>query len=296
MNEPGSGPAAMLLCAGLGTRLRPLSDELAKPMVPVGDRPAIAQVLARVRLARPARVVVNVHHLPDDVRAWAEGEGVDVSPEPELLGTAGGVARARALLGPGDVLLWNGDIASELEPRGLVAAHAAPHQATLAVRPRARGEGNVGLDARGRIVRLRGESFGDEARGGEFLGIHVLGAALRERLPNVGCLVGDVYLPALARGEHLAAYLTDAPFLDVGTVAAYLSANAAWLASRGVRAWAHPTATVRASVDGSVVGRGAVVDADATASVVWPGAHVRTPCHRAVITPASIVAGVAGTR
>src|SRR3954454_11538931 len=111
--------AAMILCAGLGTRLRPLTDELAKPMVPVGDAPALAHVALRVRLAAPARIVVNVHHRPDDVRTWAEREGIVVSQEAELLGTAGGVARAAELLGDGDVLVWNGDILSELDPRAL---------------------------------------------------------------------------------------------------------------------------------------------------------------------------------
>src|SRR5512141_1768551 len=94
--------AAMVLCAGLGTRLRPLTEERAKPMVPIGDRPALAHVIARVRLALASRVVVNVHHRPEDVRAWAEPENIAVSHERELLGTAGGVARAGVLLGEGD--------------------------------------------------------------------------------------------------------------------------------------------------------------------------------------------------
>jgi mannose-1-phosphate guanylyltransferase len=292
--------AAMVLCAGLGTRLRPLTDERAKPMVPVGDRPALAHVIARVRLAVPSRIVVNVHHRPEDVLAWAEPERIAVSHERELLGTAGGVARASVLLGEGDVLVWNGDILTELDPRDLVAAHeraAAPVPgahvaplatlATLAVRERPAGEGNVGFAADGRIVRLRRESFGAEAHGGEFLGIHVLGDALRALLPERGCLVGDVYLPALRRGERLDAHVTAAPFVDVGSIAQYLAANAQWLAARGRTSWAHPTATVNASIEGSVIGENAIVDAPALASVVWPGAHVQSACNRAVITAQS---------
>jgi NDP-sugar pyrophosphorylase family protein len=324
MTDDRNPPAVMVLCAGLGTRLRPLTDELAKPMVPVGDRPAVAHVVQRVRLAGATRIVVNVHHRPDDVRAWAEGEGIAISHERELLGTAGGVARARVLLGDGgDVLVWNGDILSELDPRALLATHAgAPattpehghghghghehehehghgrahdhasarrgaHLATLAVRARGAGEGNVGFDERGRITRLRAESFGPESRGGEFLGIHVIGDELRARLPESGCLVGDVYLPALRRGEQLRVHVTEAPFVDVGSLAQYLAANAAWLAARGLSSWTHPTATINAPIDGSVVGAGAVVDAPATRSVVWAGARVRDACERAVVTPAS---------
>lgn len=274
----------MILCAGLGTRLRPLTDEIAKPMVPVGDEPALAHVVRRVRLAA-SRLVVNVHHRPDDVRAWAEPEGIAVSHEPDLLGTAGGVAGARALLGEGDVLVWNGDILTELDPRVLFEAHR--HEATLAVKKRPAGEGNVGVASDGSIVRLRGERIGDATRettGGDFLGIHVLGAALRAELPAKGCLVGDVYLPALRRGARLDACFVDVPFIDVGTIAQYLAANEAWLASRGLSSWAHPSARVNADIDGSVVGANARVDAPVIDGVVWPGAHVRAPVSRAVIT------------
>jgi mannose-1-phosphate guanylyltransferase len=291
----GEVDAAMVLCAGLGTRLRPLTDERAKPMVPVGDLPAVAHVIARVRLAAPARIAVNVHHRPEDVRAWAEGEHIAVSHEPELLGTAGGLAGAAAHLGTGAVLVWNGDILSELDPRDLLGAGVSGASgegaslATLALHARPAGEGNVGFRADGRIVRLRKASFGVEDHGGDFLGIHVIGATLRALLPRKGCLVGDVYIPALARGERLHAHVTAASFVDVGSVAQYLAANAAWLAQRGLSSWAHPTAVVRAPIDGSVIGARAVIAAPALASVVWPDARVESACTAAVVTPAATV-------
>jgi mannose-1-phosphate guanylyltransferase len=283
MSEAGVR-AAMILCAGLGTRLRPLTDERAKSMVPVGDVPAVAHVVLQVRLAALPRIVVNVHHHPEDVEAWAEAEGIFVSRERELLGTAGGVERAAMLLGDGDVLVWNGDILSDLDPRALLAAHdPSGAGATLAVLPRAAGAGNVGLAADGTIVRLRQESFGVEARGGEFLGIHVVGERLRATLPSTGCLVSDVYLPSLRRGEVLRAHETSASFVDIGTIAQYLAANAAWLTSRNLGSWAHPTAQVNAPIDGSVIGANAVINAPTLRSVVWPGAHVQSACNCVVI-------------
>ncbi|MBX3186920.1 MAG: NTP transferase domain-containing protein [Labilithrix sp.] len=283
--------AAMVLCAGLGTRLRPLTDELAKPMVPVGDAPALAHVAQRVRLAAP-RVVVNVHHRPGDVRAWADRESIAVSVEQELLGTAGGVARAAAMLGDGDVLVWNGDILSDLDPRALVAAHAArATEATLAVRARAAGEGNVGFMYDGRVARLRSESFGPETTGGDFLGIHVVGARLRASLPATGCLVGDVYLPALRRGARLDAWVTEASFTDIGTVAQYVEANRAWLRSRDLPSWSSPTAIVRADIDGSIVGAGARIEATCLRSIVWPGAIVSAPVNDAIVTTRAVVSG-----
>ena len=285
--------AAMVLCAGLGTRLRPLTDRLAKPMVPVGDRPAVAHVIERVRLAVRSRIVVNSHHRSEDLGAWAEAESIAVSHERELLGTAGGLKRAEKLLGQGDVLVWNGDILTELDARDLVNAHQASANAnasanaTLAVRARARGEGSVGIGANGTVVRLRGESFGEETRGGDFLGVHVVSAALRERLPETGCLVGDVYIPALGRGETIRAFVTDATFIDIGSIAQYLAANAAWLTARALDSWAHDTATIApgVSVRGSVIGAGAVVDATAHGCVVWPGAHVQTARTGEVVMP-----------
>lgn len=301
----------MILCAGLGTRLRPLTEELAKPMVPVGDAPALAHVVARVRAAAD-RLVVNVHHRPDDVRAWAERverPPIAVSYEPELLGTAGGVAGAAALLGDGDVLVWNGDILCELDARALVSAHEASAGgardaalATLAVVPRAAGAGNVGWDDDGTIVRLRGETPGvraaaRETRGGDFLGIHVVGAGARAELPRVGCLVGDVYLPLLRRGARLAAHAVEVSFVDVGTIAQYLAANAAWLRARGLASWSADSAVVspRADVRGSTIGAGARVEAPAVRSVVWPGAVVTEPVADAVVTKTSVVVAPASS-
>jgi len=275
----------MILCAGRGTRLRPLTDELAKPMVPVGDRPALAHIVEGLATAC-SRIVVNVHHRPDDVRSWAEPRGLSVSWEPELLGTAGGVAAAASLLGPGSVLLWNGDIQSDLDPTLLLAASPTA-AAVLAVRPRPAGEGNVGVDPAGRIVRLRRESVAPETTGGDFLGIHRLGPSLRATLPALGCLVTDVYLPALRRGTLLAAHLTDAAFIDIGTIPAYLEANARWLAARGAPSFAAPDAHVTAPIDGSVIGASARISAPALRSVVWPNARVLAPVTDAVITPLS---------
>ena len=285
----------MILCAGLGTRLRPLTDWLAKPMVPVGDAPAVGHIAAQLRRAGLEHLVVNVHHRSADVRAWAEREAVLVSEEDELLGTAGGVAHAATLLGPGDVLVWNGDILADLDVGALVAKHASlASEATLAVVPRAPGEGTVGLAADGQVVRLRREVFGDEHAGADFIGVHVLGGNLRTRLPTRGCLVGDVYIPALRRGARLASHTVERSFVDVGSHAAYVAANRAWLAARGEPSWVASDAVVTARVDGSVIGAGARIDADAIRCVVWPGAHVSDRIEDAIVTPHGVVRVASG--
>lgn len=277
--------AAIILCAGLGTRLRPLSDWAAKPIVPVGDRAQAGHVAARLRAAGIARIAVNVHHRPEDLRGWAEAEEILVSHEPELLGTAGGITQAWPLVGDEDVVVWNGDIACDLDVAALVAAHErAGAAATLAVvvhdRP---GAGKVGLDPEGRVVRLRERAFGEEARGADFIGIRVLGRELAPRFPARGCFVEDVLVPALERGEPVVSHAVTTPWVDIGSLEGYLAANRAWLGERP--SWAAPDARVEARIDGSVVGAGAIVEAAAQGSVVWPGARVTTPVARAVVTP-----------
>ncbi|MDP9148604.1 MAG: sugar phosphate nucleotidyltransferase, partial [Myxococcota bacterium] len=128
---------AMVLAAGIGSRLRPLTDRRAKSMVPVGDRPALAHLIDRLHFAQVSTIVVNAHHRAEDLRAFAPGHGIILSEEEEILGTAGGVARASALLGQSDALVWNADIVAEIDVRALTVAHArtAPH-ATLVVQPR----------------------------------------------------------------------------------------------------------------------------------------------------------------
>ncbi len=283
----------MILCAGLGTRMRPLTEWRAKPLAPVGDAPALAQVLAALRRSGRARIVINAHHRAEDVRAFLrERDGaVALSEEKELLGTAGGVRFARALLGEGDVLVWNGDIHADIDVAALLAAHRA--EATLLVRPAPLGSGNVGIAKDSRIVRLRRETTAPgEVRSGEFVGVHVLGSRLRDDLPVKGCLVGDVYLPALRRGAVLDAFSTDVPFWDIGTIAAYLNANMAWLASRGVRSWVAPSAKVGDGVwlEGAIVHAGAQVMGSGRMDrvVVWEGATCRAPIADAVVAPEGI--------
>jgi mannose-1-phosphate guanylyltransferase len=284
--------AAMILCAGKGTRLAPLSTWCAKPLVPVGDRPALAHVVARVR-ALGGAIVVNAHHRASDVRAFAEEEAIAVSEERELLGTAGGVAHARALLGEGDVVLWNGDILVDLDPTALVRAHVSSGLvATLAIVPRERGEGNVGVDASGSVVRLRRETTrAGEARGGEFVGVHVIGAELRRAIPAQGGLIEDVYLPALHGGARLGVFAAPPAFIDIGTPKAYFDANLAWLRARSASgaddSWIGDGASIdpSARVVASVIGRGARVvgSGDVERCVVWPGAIVRAPMTNAIV-------------
>jgi mannose-1-phosphate guanylyltransferase len=286
----------MVLAAGMGTRLRPLTDLVPKALVPVGDRPALAHVLARLVAAGLGPIAVNGHHGLEQVESFLrEHPTVALSRESELLGTAGGVAGAAALLGAGDVVVWNADILASIDASALVAAHAARGgcAATLAVQRRPAGSGNVGLDPAGRIVRLRDERVAEETIGADFLGVHVIGADLRRALPSRGCLVGDAYIPAMRRGARLQAFEFEGAFFEIGSVASYLDANLGWLASKGIPQWSAADAVAAPGVDlvQTVLGAGAVARGHGVLErcVVWPGASVEAPLAGAVVVPGRIV-------
>jgi len=132
---------AMVLAAGLGLRMRPLTLLRAKPALPVLDRPLMQFTLERLARAGVRDVVVNLHHLPESV-VEALGPGrryglrIHYSREPEILGTGGGPRAVRDFFGREPFLLVNGDVFFDFDLRALVARHLASGAvATLALRP-----------------------------------------------------------------------------------------------------------------------------------------------------------------
>jgi len=285
----------MVLAAGRGTRLEPLTHELPKPLCPIGGCAPIDRIIAELLRAGATRVVVNAFHLAaayDDAFVARQPVAVDVLRESTLLGTAGGVANARHLLGGGDVVVWNGDILAEIDVGALVAARRKTDAlAILAVRPRPAGEGAVGLDDEGRVVRLRSSRRAGEQAGGDYAGIAVLSARCVAGLPTSGCIVGDAWIPMLVGGGADAARIESmayrGPFRDIGSAAEYLAANLdAADAVGGSVVAAHVTIAAGITIDRCVIGEGArVVGSGALRRVVaWPGAVVTAPLEDAIVT------------
>lgn len=166
----GSVPqTAMVLAAGLGTRMRPLTATRPKPMVQVAGKPLIDHALDRLRAAGVKRAVVNVHYLADQLEAHLRRTGgieVVVSNErPRLMETGGGLVQARAELGPDPFLVVSSDVLWVDGPTDairLLASHwdDARMDVLMLLVPLARahnheGRGDFHLDARGRITSLR---------------------------------------------------------------------------------------------------------------------------------------------
>jgi mannose-1-phosphate guanylyltransferase len=151
----------MVMAAGLGTRLRPLTYELPKPMVPVANRPVIEHLLLLLRAQGFGEVIANLHWFPETIRTrLGDGSGLGVeltySLEETLLNTAGGVWNVRELLSAGgdSFLVMAGDALTDIDLRELAAAHAANDGvATLAVKrvPNVSEFGVVVTDSGGRV-------------------------------------------------------------------------------------------------------------------------------------------------
>jgi mannose-1-phosphate guanylyltransferase len=144
---------AMVLAAGLGTRLKPITFEIPKPMVPVLDRPVMAHIVQLCERQGFDELVANLHHYPDTIRAYF-GDRLSWSFEPELLGTAGGVRNAAEFFGDDPVVVVSGDALTDIDLRALVDRHrAAGGIATLTVKqvPDTREYGVVVHDEQGRV-------------------------------------------------------------------------------------------------------------------------------------------------
>ncbi|HEX8067329.1 MAG TPA: NDP-sugar synthase [Thermoleophilaceae bacterium] len=113
---------AMVLAAGLGTRLRPLTYEIPKPMVPVLDRPVMAHILGLLERQGFDEVIANLHYFPDAVRGYF-GDRVEYRYEEELLGTAGGVRNVSDFFGDDLVIVVSGDALTDVDLNGLADRH-----------------------------------------------------------------------------------------------------------------------------------------------------------------------------
>ncbi len=155
----------MVLAAGLGTRLRPLTYEITKPMVPVLDRPVLAHILDLLERHGFEHVIANLHYFPESIERHF-GDRLTYRYEPELLGTAGGVRACSDFLGQEPFLVISGDALTDIDLSAFIARHReAGGIATLAVKKVAdtREYGVVLHDREGRITGFQEKPKPDEA-------------------------------------------------------------------------------------------------------------------------------------
>ena len=251
---------ALVLTAGLGTRLQPLSSVRAKPALPVAGTPLVTRILHRLRDAGIRRVVLNLHHRAETItRVIGDGStmGLDVrySWEPDILGSAGGPARAVPLLESDRFLIVNGDTLADVDLAAMMAHHVATNAlVTMAVvdgRPQYNG---VIAEPNG-IVR----GFGRAAGAFHYIGIQAVNAAAFAGVdPAVRSETVHGIYPAMisARPGSVRVLHTGAEFFDIGSPRDYLT-----------------TATMLAKREGRPLDRGddciVAPDATLTHTILW---------------------------
>ena len=225
MTEPTRFPDVMLLAAGHGTRLRPITETLPKPLVPVAGIPLIERIMGNARAEGATRFVANAHYRADQLLAHFGGL-LKVSREDELLGTGGGVKRALPMLHSDPVLVMNTDafwLPENDKPiaRMLAAYAGAGHVVLLCVHPRnatgfARSH-DFCLAPNGAVTRDYGAPV-------IYAGVALLGKSLFDGTPDGAFSINDLFEAALER-ESLHGVVLDAPWFHVGDPAALAEAE-----------------------------------------------------------------------
>lgn len=239
---------ALILAAGVGARLRPLTDETPKALIPVGGVPMLERVLVRLKAAGVKSFVVNAHHHAQKVADCCAdlsrryGVPVAVSREDDLLlDTGGAVKKAAALLkGRDPFFVHNADVLTDLDLRALLKAHKETGAlVTLSVRERESGRAYL-FDAKGRFAgHDRGEGNVAWAKGPvpnparlPFDGIHVISPELLDKMTESGVFsITKTYLRLAAAGADIRAFRSDRwSWHDIGD-AEKLAAAEAWTKS-----------------------------------------------------------------
>jgi mannose-1-phosphate guanylyltransferase len=269
-----------LLGAGLGTRLRPLTNHLPKPLVPLFHKPLAAWAVEACRRAGTDRFAINTHHLPEKWQGFGQrpefaGAPCDFFHEPVLLDTGGGLRNIRPWLRDEPLLIHNGDIFTTLPLDKLIAAHLASGlPATLALRSSG-AEKRVGFNpSTGRVTDVR-HSLGISPGTHVFSGIYCVNPEFLTAIADDKTVsVIPAFLHFAAQGRLGGILLDEGHWLDLGGRDSYLSAHQSLALAPAI----HPDAVIEPGtlVERSIIGPRAVVSSGSTLrdSILWPGTRV----------------------
>ena len=279
---------ALILTAGLGTRLRPLTDIRAKPAIPVAGEPMIRRIVRWLVSGGVTDVVLNLHHLPETITSLV-GDGSDLGARvryswehPVILGSGGGPRLALPLIGEDPFFIINGDTLTDVDLAALADAHAASGAlATLALVPNRHFEryGGVVGGADGSVTGF--VHRGPSAKGSyHYIGVQAVRANAFSaiRAGDVARSIGGVYDAIIAnRPGAIRGFVSEAAFWDVGTVADYWETTCAF--------------SVLPPAEVSLPGRASRVDPTAriTDSILWDDVEVGA---RAVVEHCILTDGV----
>lgn len=280
-----------ILAAGFGTRLRPITYTLPKPMVPLCNRPLIAWAVESFLAAGVRELIVNLHHLPEPLQEFLRAEYADradfhFSIEDEILGTGGGIRRVRPQLeSEEEFFLVNGDTIQFPPWNALRDARRAKNAlAALTLRHPPEGDRFTPVYFEDGLVTGFGNGTGEPLM---FSGSHVISTRIFDHIPDrdFSGIVEHAYQPAMANGEHLAGVVDDGLWFDIGKPQRYLSASNALLdaMARGDIAPAEGSrvtgdSLMHTSASGhpthSTVGARSSVEGDVRESIIWDDCRI----------------------
>jgi NDP-sugar pyrophosphorylase family protein len=304
---------AFVLAAGLGTRLRPLTEDLPKPLIPIFQKPLITFALDHLIAAGVQSFVINTHRLPDLFHEFFSGNGyhghsVTLAHEPDLLETGGGIKNVERILRKEPFMVYSGDILTDVELEPLIDEHfRANNDVTLGLRRNTGlGAGVVMRDAR--IVEISTKSNPKENF--DYANISVWNPEIFARIPAkrkisfIPILIDWINLGGTIGGLAL----DDGKWFNIGSRNQYLDVHRAisnkhwrpvyvktpeWAEAIAKSAHVDPTAEVRGC---SVVGPDCYVGADAVLedTILWPGAQIasKSQLHGCIVRSQKRVSGV----
>ena len=272
---------AIILAAGFGTRLLPLTLIKPKPLFPLWGKPVLGHALDLLKSWGVEEVLVNAHHHAGEILTYLqtrahEGVQCQLSYEPEILGTGGALVKARWFLDDEPFWMLNADVLAELSPQPLLKAHAKHHAiATLWLHPD-RGPRTV-EHRNGMITNFKSQAPGS-AGTATFCGLQLLSPAILDYLPPTGfSSIVTAYQQAMKTGKKVAGVVIEnAYWADIGTPESYLATHEEMLQ---LPRWKHFGKTGMPFVSKGI-GSKALPGASITRSVLWdqvtlvPGAQV----------------------
>lgn len=208
---------AMILAAGRGERLRPLTERVPKPMLVVGGDPLIVHQVRWLRHAGIREIVINLHHLGEQIeRALGNGDNLGArirySPEPEILDTGGGIRNALPHLGTDPFVVLNGDVWTTYRFEQLLGVHTGCAHLVLTPTPSHKEKADFHVESGTDPLRIRRGSSDDLT----YCGIAVLHPAMFDGSPEGPFPLTDLFFPAAAEGR-LSGEIFEGAWIDIGT-------------------------------------------------------------------------------
>jgi len=301
----------MILAAGYGERLWPLTCDRTKPALPVLGKPLVGYVAEYLAKYGIEDVIVNLHHQPDSVRS-SLGDGsqfgvrLQYVHEPVILGTSGALDNARHLMEGDTFIVVNGKLITDLDLNAALETHRKMEAlATLVLLRNPKHERFSMVETRDGLVSNFGGMPGLSPDSNAepplmFTGIHILEPRIFEYIPRgvFSDSVTDVYLPAMARGERIAAHVGEGMWYELSTLKRYLDISLSLLRQHGedVYAGRNPAIDRRAEVHETILWDNVTVEKGAHVRRVVLADNVQVPAGErvedAVVVRAELVSGM----